>query len=431
MIHEFSVKNYLSFKEEQTISFEATKDTTYSDIFTVDNGNMKLLKFAVIYGANASGKTNLLDAIDYLRHLQINPPSDKSSNTKFVPFLLDDNTPKDNGFFRLSFFIDDIRYVYSIELNDTFVVNEVLKYYPGTQPALLFDRKYNKTKNISEIKFGEKLEITIEDEIFLTRSTLNNTTVLGAFAKSNIHSNLLDRIYKWYQEEMMKIIKTDTKLFSWTSKRVKEDIICKSFLLEMLKKADFNISDIKFSKTDIELTEKMISEIETLPISDTKKQEIISEGKISPEQVLFSHKIEKSSYSLPKELQSQGTLRYYGLGGVLNKLIRNNTILLIDELENSLHYELVIHFIKTFLVNSEKSQLIITTHDISLLETEMIRRDVVWITEKNNGITDLYSVSDFKLHKNLSISNAYKIGKLGGKPELGNIYLDDYGKENK
>ncbi len=431
MIHEFSVKNYLSFKDEQTISFEATKDTTYSDIFTVDNGNMKLLKFAVIYGANASGKTNLLYAIDYLRYLQINPPSDKSSNTKFIPFLLNEKSSKDNGFFKLSFFIDDTRYIYSIELNDTLIINEVLKFYPGTQPALLFDRKYNKTKNISEIKFGKKLEITNEDVIFLTKSTLNNTTVIGAFAKSNIHSNLLDRIYKWYQKEMMKIIETDTKLFNWTSKIVKEDIICKSFLLEMLKKADFNISDIKFSKTDIALTEKMISEIESLPIPDTKKQEIIAEGKIAPEQVLFSHEIEKSTYTMPQELQSQGTLRYYGLGGVLNKLIRDNTILLIDELENSLHYELVIHFIKTFLVNSKKSQLIISIHDISLLETEIIRRDAVWITEKINGMTELYSVSDFKLHKNLSIYKAYKVGKLGGKPELGNIYLNNYGKEKK
>lgn len=431
MIHEFSVKNYLSFKEEQTLSFEATKDTTYSDIFTVDNGSMKLLKFAVVYGANASGKTNLLVALDYLRHLQINPPSDKSSGTEFVPFLLNKKSAEENGLFRLSFFIDDTRYLYSVELNERVIIHERLKFYPGTQPALLFDRKYNKSKNISEIRFGEKLEITNEDELFLTKSTLNNTTVMGAFAKSNIHSNRLDRIYKWYQGEMMKIIKSDTKLFSWTSKRVKEDTVCKSFLLEMLKKADFNISDIKFSKTDIELTEKMISEIETLPIPDNRKQEIIAEGKISPEQVLFSHELEKNTYSLPKELQSKGTLRYYGLGGVLNKLISDNSILLIDELENSLHYELVIHFIKTFLVNSKKSQLIISTHDISLLEADFIRRDVVWITEKINGMTELYSVSDFKLHKNLSISNAYKTGKLGGKPELGNIYLNQYGKENQ
>lgn len=430
MIHEFSVKNYLSFKEEQILSFEATKDTTYSDVFTVDNGNIKLLKFAVVYGANASGKTNLLEALDYLRHLQINPPSDKSSKTKFVPFLLDEKSKIENGFFNLSFFIDDIRYIYSIELNNTLILHEVLKFYPGTQPALLFERTYDNSKNISEIKFGEKLQLNNDDEIFLTKSTLNNTTVIGAFAKSNIHSNRLDRIYKWYQEGMMKIIKTDTKLFNWTSKKIKEDIICKSFLLEMLRKADFNISDITFDKTDIELTEKMISEIEALPIPDNKKQEIISEGKISPEQVIFSHEVQNMTYFLPKELQSEGTLRYYGLGGALNKLIENNTILLIDELENSLHYELVIHFIKTFLVNSKKSQLIITTHDIGLLEAEIIRRDVVWITEKNNGMTDLYSISDFKLHKNISISNAYKIGKLGGKPELGNVYLDSYGKEN-
>lgn len=431
MILEFSVKNFLSFREEQTLSFEATKDTTYSDIFTVDAGSMKLLKFAVVYGANASGKTNLLEAIDYLRHLQINPPADKSAGTDFIPFLLDETSEKENGIFKLSFFIDNTKYLYSIELNNKIIQHEILKFYPGTQPALLFERKYNELKNISEIKFGDKLGLTSEDEIFLTKSTLNNTTVIGAFAKSNIYSDSLDTIYKWYQDGMMKIVKADTKLFNWTSEKIKEDAICKTFLLEMLRKADFNISDITFDKTDIALTQKMISEIETLPIPDSRKQEIISKGKISPEKIVFSHEIGNSIYALSKELQSQGTLRYYGLGGVLNKLIRSNAVLMIDELENSLHYDLVIHFIKTFLVNSHNSQLIISTHDISILEAEIMRRDVVWITEKINGSTELSAVSDFKLHKNLSIANAYKIGKFGGKPELGSVYLDSYGTQNE
>lgn len=131
-------------------------------------------------------------------------------------------------------------------------------------------------------------------------------------------------------------------------------------------------------------------------------------------------------------MQSQGTLRYYGLGGALNKLVSENATLLIDEIENSLHFELVRHFIKTFLVNSVHSQLIVSTHDIGILEDDLMRRDAVWITEKNiNGGTELYSIADFKLHKNISIANAYKIGKLGGKPELGNIYLKEYGTKKK
>jgi len=432
MIIDFTVKNYLSFKEEQTISFEATTDNTYSDIYTTQINKTKLLKFAVIYGANASGKTNLLEAIDYLRNLQINPPIDKSKSTKFIPFLLDETSKNEKGFFKLSFFIGSKKYIYSIKLTDNIIFWEKLIYYPSNQQALLFERNFNPDKNISELKYGEYLKLSNEDQIFLTKSTINNTTVFGTFAKSNIHSEHLDAIYKWFKNNVMQIIKSDTNLFNWSSKRIKESVENKNFLLDILKKADFNISDIKFEEIDIDLTEELVEQIDKLPISEKKKQEIIEAKKITPEQVLFIHDTTNNSYSIPKQLQSQGTIRYFGLAGALNKLINENSILLIDELENSLHYELVRHFIKTFLVNSKNSQLIISTHDIGLLEDDLMRRDTIWITQKNNnGSTELYSVVDFKLHKNISIANAYKIGKLGGKPELGDIYLNNYEANDK
>lgn len=432
MIIDFSVKNFLSFREEQTISFEATNDKTYSDLYITQINKTRLLKFAVIYGANASGKTNILDAIDYLRTIQLNPPKDKSETTKFIPFLLDENSKNDNGYFKISFFIENKKFIYSIKLSEKIIFHEELIYYPSSQPALLFERKFNQEKNISEIIFGEKLELSSDDQIFLTKSTINNSTVIGTFTKSNIHSDLLNELYTWFKNGLMPVIKSDTNLFSWSSKRIKENESCKNFLIEILNKADFNISNLEFEKAEIELTDDEIKKLEKYPISDKAKQELIETRRISPEQVMFIHKIANDHYSLPKSLQSQGTIRYYGLGGVLNKLISENSILLIDELENSLHYELVRHFIKTFLVNSTNSQLIISTHDIGLLEDDLMRRDAIWIAQKTkNGNSEINSVADYKLHKNISIANAYKIGKLGGKPKLGDIYLDNYGKKDE
>ena len=115
------------------------------------------------------------------------------------------------------------------------------------------------------------------------------------------------------------------------------------------------------------------------------------------------------------------------MGAVLESLIKDGSIYAIDELENSLHYELVAHFIKIFLENSNSSQLIFTTHDINLLNLDFLRRDTVWFVEKNEyGASELYSLVEFKLHKNLSPFNAYRVGKLGAKPNLSDSSINNY-----
>ena len=123
--------------------------------------------------------------------------------------------------------------------------------------------------------------------------------------------------------------------------------------------------------------------------------------------------------------ESEGTLRMYGLSAVLYLLIMQNQILLGDEMENSLHYDLFTHFIKTFLVNSERGQMIFSTHNLMLLDEEFIRRDMVYFTNKNEaGATEIYRAKDFGLHKDVSILNAYRAGKLGAKPNLGSIFTN-------
>lgn len=121
-----------------------------------------------------------------------------------------------------------------------------------------------------------------------------------------------------------------------------------------------------------------------------------------------------------------GTDRMYGLSALLFTLIKNNQTLLCDELENSLHYDLFTHIIKTFLVNSDRAQLIFSTHSLMLLDEDFIRRDMVYFANKNeSGATEIYRAKDFGLHKEVSILNAYRAGKLGAKPQLGSIFIDE------
>ena len=124
MILEFKVKNFLSVKEEQTLSFEATADKTLEEHFIVRKGKKRLLKMALLYGANASGKTNILMALDFVRRTALSRLADKEVGTAFVPFLLDNETKNENGVFDLSFFVDDILHLYHFELNGKFIENE-------------------------------------------------------------------------------------------------------------------------------------------------------------------------------------------------------------------------------------------------------------------------------------------------------------------
>jgi AAA15 family ATPase/GTPase len=126
--------------------------------------------------------------------------------------------------------------------------------------------------------------------------------------------------------------------------------------------------------------------------------------------------------------ESEGTKRFFGLGGPLNEIISNDRILLIDEIERSLHPDLINYYINTFLANSPASQLIITSHSLDFMsDPDEVRRDVIWFTEKNEaGATELYSLADFKstdIRKGMDYLKAYKAGKFGAKPNIGSIFL--------
>ena len=156
------------------------------------------------------------------------------------------------------------------------------------------------------------------------------------------------------------------------------------------------------------------------------------EGKLKTQDLFFEHCIEEDGvvkkYPLPYQLESKGTQRYYGLSGLLNMMIKKESIFPIDELESSLHPDLFKHFILSFITNTKKSQLIVTTHFREFLkERDLFRDDVIWFTEKKeDGGTDLYSLSDFDssvVRNTSSVFNAYRIGKLGAIPDLEDTYI--------
>ena len=235
MILEFKVKNFLSIKEEQTLSFEATSDTTLAEHFIVKKGKKRLLKMALIFGANASGKTNVLMALNFMRGLILNHTVVKNDTTRHMPFLLDDMSKNTNGVFDLSFFIDDVLYEYHLEVNHIFINNEKFSYYPGIKPAIIFNRSYDSDKDLTVIEYGSLFKLKATDKSLIQGNAIPNMSVLAAYSKLNIDFPELDKVYKYFLNNLTEIITPNTDLLKWTSQSIEESEEAKKFVTKLFK----------------------------------------------------------------------------------------------------------------------------------------------------------------------------------------------------
>lgn len=430
MIAEFKFKNFFSIRSEQVLSFEPTMDTFGKDEYCYEvKDGVNLLKIATIYGANASGKTNILMALSFFRDLMVDLPKDRTEEIDFTPFLLDDESRKSKTEMSMAFYLEKERYNLSIVLDNKRIYSEKLEFYPGTQPAVLYNRVYNQESDISEVKFGNKLGIGKKGQAAIVGNTINNCTVLAAFGKSNVESSRLNIVYNFFSSSVKDILQPQVSLTTFVKKNIDDDKdgSLKRFLVSFLKASDFNISDIELKEEEVLITPEMQKMIEVAPIPEEAKKQMFQKGKITNAELMFSHTTDHGDFVLPEGMESRGTIRFMGIAVLLKQLLLEQKIILVDEMETSLHYELLAYFIKVYLANScNPSQLILSTHDINLLDEDFIRRDTIWFTDKNNsGETILTRLSSLGLHKNLSPYNAYRQGKLVKLPFLGSIYLKD------
>jgi len=425
MLVNFSIQNFGSIKDKQTLSFEADKSKHLEDYYVMNVNGLRLLKLGLIYGANASGKTTILKALDFLRTLVLNPKTQKTETFNFEPFLLDENTPTENTVFEIEFIQNETRYLYEVELNKEAIVREKLDVY-NSRKSNVFERTTDFQIKIAKIEFGNKIKISKSAEDALENNTLWNNTVLGGYLKTNVASKELKDLIDWFNGYLSPLVHTQTTLDAFITSQINSSKIKKETLVSILKKADFNISNILIKEKEFEIPKISI-------ILDGKSKsaihELNKEQKFSVE-LEFEHTVGNNKYLLPFNNESQGTQRYYGFAGILSLLIGNSIMFSIDELESSLHPDLFQHFLLSFLVNSNKSQLIATTHNREILNNkDIFRNDVIWITDKDNenSATELYSLADFStnvIRDTTNILNAYKLGKLGGTPNLGSYYIN-------
>ena len=348
MIQEIRITNFMSFKNEVVFSFEATKDTFAEDTQVVKiNDKTRLLRFAVVYGYNASGKSNLLKAFDFLRNFWFRRPNDLNDKTGIVPFKLDSHTPLEHTKFELVFFVEATKYAYLLELDSKQVYSEKLSYYKSEQPTMLFDRRFENGQSV--IAFGSSLKISKIVKESITVNCLKNMSFFAASNQVNASIELIDAAKLYFRDNMMYAIIPSLDLTNNAKKWISKDEKMASYLLEFLHEADFNISNIQTESVPKQLSKTYIE-----GFSDWLRQQgystdvvnrVIERDSKDYITILF-HSVEcedgNKTYqlSLDDGEESMGTERILGIGAYISSALKNNWFQTIDEIETSLHPKL-------------------------------------------------------------------------------------------
>ncbi|MEG4312322.1 MULTISPECIES: ATP-binding protein [unclassified Microcoleus] len=405
MLIGFSVGNYKSFKETVTLSMVASsiteedKELDENNVFQI-NDKLSLLKSAAIYGANASGKSNIVAAINFMKWFVLNSSKETqvSDAIDIEAFRLSTETEKEPSFFEIVFLLEDKTFRYGFDVNAREVVSEWLFQADDSQEKMLFERDFN-NYILDDFSEGQGIsDKTRSNALFLSVVAQFNGKISGKillwFSKTlQLISGLQDRQYR---EETLESFEND---------RHRHDII------EFIKKLDLGIADIQIKKYISQKTAMFgIYEVGV----KTVHRKYDADGKQAAIE-LFD--IETH--------ESEGTNKLFALAGILLDTLRTGKILLIDELDARLHPLITRELICLFNsneTNPHNAQLIFTTHDTNLLSSKSFRKDQIWFTEKDNkGATDLYSLVEYKVGKDASFERDYIIGKYGAIPFIGNF----------
>jgi uncharacterized protein len=400
MLIEFKFSNYSCFEAEQTFSMVAGKDNTLpNNIFQpLERKDLRLSNTAIIYGANASGKSKFIDALEYSTNIVLESAGYKPEEHFNWPHFLLGKQEIDSALFEFSFIQEKIRYQYGFTLNRERILTEYLYAAPKSYIVKYFERSIN-SEGEEEYYFGNSFPGQNE---LIRKITKPNTLFLSSGA--TFKHDLLRNPFNWFNSF---IIETDAPLTQLGAYFKDTDTIDDKYhglIKELINKADFGIEDYKIYQTSP---------------NNKNNPKIYSS-------IRFLHKNTRDDISkeIPLLLESSGTIRFLDLGNKIIDALETGKIIVIDEIDRSLHPLLTQWIIGLFnnpLVNKKNAQLIFNTHDVSLLESRLFRRDQIWFTEKENtGAAHLYSLLEFQPRKGELLGRGYLQGRYGAIPYLGN-----------
>lgn len=411
MLIEFRVKNFRSFRDEQIFTMIASPDKSLPDNVAIAPSidHTRVVKSAVILGANASGKSNLIAAIvaPFLGSRNQN----ETTPLGFDPFLLDKNSDQQPSEFSYEFVADGVRYLYRIAVGPTEILLEELTAYPKKVPRLLYRRLTKSSTTTIAQGVEEKYNREFGSKLRLINSiTPTNGLLLNSIAQAKFEP--FYTVWLWLQSQIRKISgRTYERLSENTlGNQFTYDPLLRAFATQLARVADIGIADIISEPLDS--AGLKISQLfgETVP---QYKLRFIQQSDLSGEL--------KTQFNFAK--QSFGTQQLLRLSIRLYMALEDGQVLVVDELDSSLHPRLVRYIVELFhnpAVNRHKAQLIFNTHDATLLDAALFRRDQIWFTEKDeDGASTLFPLTSFSPRKGEAWVRGYMLGRYGAVPILG------------
>lgn len=423
MIRDFWVKNYLSIRDKQELSF-VTKGPS-SELVTEVADGVFLYKLGILYGSNASGKSNMLIAMNEVFRLLVMAKSDATVGIGgCIPFVLTKDEPTE---MHVSFYADGTRYDYDVKFNGKHILSEALYYYPNKSKSLFYERSFVGENVQADIKFGASLKLQVKTQESIRENTLNNHSVLSVCRKAALKEDIapFNTLHAWIMSNYHDVDGDVKKGLVEILKDAYSNPKKRKFYNTMLQKADLNILEYRPVVEDRFVPNDFRERIQKENIPEEMKDVLL---KPTTDSITFLNHSDNSDFDIPLRWQSKGTQKYIRILDALYDLITSPHVYYLDELGEDLHNDLLYYYLNVFIFNSDKSQLVITSQETTLLSQDMINenRGVVWFVEKNKETASSeYARGDsFGLHKNLSLYNSYRIGRLGAKPELGSIFIN-------
>lgn len=414
MLLEFSCTNYKSIKETVKFSMIASKDNSHEKELKNYN-DFRLLSTASIYGANGSGKSNFIKAIESLKSLIINSinfqPGDKLPNVSHK--LSEKDVPTS---YAIQFIRKNIRYAYGASLLEEKVVEEYLYYFPNNKQAKIFDR------NGSEVSFGEKFKKSLETSL---KDILKPNRLFLSCAANFSNVIEIENAFLFFKQDLVLYQSSLNNWLDYSVKTLQNDAEIKRIFLDIMKNIQPGLYDInaKVDKKKIDLNEFPMEMPEELKKILTSKEAEVIDVKLNYE-----------NFIIDLNEESNGIKKLFEILCPIIDILLKDKVLIWDEIETSLHPTIVLELIKLFKHSkqSQFAQLIFSTHDTSLLDLDLFRRDQIWFTElkPETHSTDLYSLAELKnVRKDENVYKGYISGKYGAIPLLNSKLIDILNKE--
>lgn len=412
----FRVENHRSIRDEQELSLVASPFSEHAEsVVHADRYDFGLLRTAAIYGANASGKSTLLDALGFMKAAVLGSHRswEPGGGVPRIPFAFDPAAAESPSMFAVDLLLEGIRYEYGFVVDSSHVLEEWLYAYPKGRRQEWFTRDAARDH---EFVFSRLLQ---GENRLISSLTRPNSLFLSAAAQNN--HPMLSSIYGWFLSQLGIVDEKTRPLVELAVLQMCIDDSVRLSVQELLASADLGISGVEIIEEDLADFASRLS----LP-----PEYVVLHGLRFPRSlraaagVQLRHRATSASdgITLPFDEESQGTKAMFSLAGLIVTNLQYGGLLLVDELDRSLHPHLALKIVAMFndpATNPGNAQLVFNTHDTNLLDTDILRRDQIWFTEKGgDGATRLFPLTDFRARKYENLEHGYLQGRYGAVPAV-------------